>query len=89
MSYSSPFDSQEKVKYPCINCENGSTTEHNISEITNIEEIKDKEYVLEIDFGTFLTINNTNKNETARIYSCSFCGHKIIYLTDSGCKYIT
>ena len=88
MSYSSSFDSQDKVKYPCVNCKNSSSIEYELLDITNVNEVKQKEYILEIDFGTFLSINDTDKNETARIYSCSSCDQKIVYLADSGCKYI-
>lgn len=89
MSYSNPFISQDKVKHPCVDCKNSSNVEYNFLEVTDINSIKEKDYVLEVDFSTFLSINNTEKNEVARVYSCSSCGHKIIYLPDSGCKYIT
>lgn len=83
-----PFKSEDEINFPCVYCEQKSVTIFNFDGDMDMDDFRDKEYVNDVEFGTFLRINDLEDDEYIRLYKCQNCGRHIAYLPRSGCRYI-
>jgi predicted RNA-binding Zn-ribbon protein involved in translation (DUF1610 family) len=88
MSYQNPFKDQDLVKFPCVSCSKNSVRDYIFTGVTDVEDFKEKDYVIEIDFSTYLRMNDIEESEDIRVYKCDNCGHHISYFPNSGCRYM-
>lgn len=88
-----PFQSEDEVKFPCVYCENDSEEKTSARTFTfkedmEITDFKTEDYINDVDFGTFLSVNDLVDDDYVRVYQCQNCGRHIAYLPLSGCRYI-
>ena len=88
MSFLNPFEHKDLVKFPCVNCGDNSVKDYIFEEESSINDFQEKDYVTEVDFSTYLRINDIPDNEVVRVYYCDECNYHIGYLPKSGCRYI-
>lgn len=88
MSYSNPFEDEDLVKFPCVNCGSNSVKDYVFEEEISINNFQEKDYVTEIEFSTYLRMSDIPDDEVVRVYCCDECNYHIGYLPKSGCRYI-
>lgn len=88
MSYSNPFKDKDLVKFPCVSCGDNSVKDYKFEGEVSLDTFQEKDYVIDIDFGTYLRINQIPGEEVVRVYRCDECNYHIGYLPESGCRYV-